>query len=437
MEFKYKTQAELSKMTPENVEAYIAEKRQHELDEAKTTAEETAKAEANAVIDEKIKELKAEAEKANADEKKELDTKIKKLEATQLEIDKSFEDLQKFQKDSTAKNLTFKQSVTAALKEKHEDLKSFYKNQSTTGHGSFEIQVKAAGVVTTGNITPTSAADIFAAQSVDSYSPYAREEIFLEQYLDVGNTELASIPYVDEQPGEGDAAIVAEGSLKPLIDVDYVTSYSQARKVAGRMKATEEALYDYGWLESAMTTTLRRKHDIARQTDLLGNTNGLESIATAFNASILGGVTVVAPQYYDVIAALVAGIANDSEGAYIPNVIFVNTLDNLKKNLTKDGNNNYVMPPFADAQGNVIDGVRVVAKPSLTAGSFIVGDFKNVKLRNLWDYTVRFGWENDDFGKNQITMVGESRYHLYSTTNDRRGIIKGTFADVITALTPA
>ena len=338
--------------------------------------------------------------------------------------------------------LTIKQAIKNALSSKNEDgvskadeLKNWAKKAFETQSGNFSVTIKAPEVTTTGNVTPSTAAGVFAAQSVSSYSPYEREEIFVEQYFDVGSTELASIPFVDEQPGEGDAAIVAEGSLKPLIDVDYVTDYSQARKVAGRMKATEEALYDYGWLESAMTTTLKRKHDIAKQADFLG-ANGLDGIATAFNASILGTVKVVNPQYYDAIAALVAGIANDSEGAYIPNLVFVNTLDNLKKMLIKDGNSNYVMPPFADAQGNIIDGVRIVAKPSIPAGTFVIGDFKNVKLRNLWGYTVRFGWENDDFGKNQITMVGESRYHLYATTNDKRGIIKGALADVITAITP-
>lgn len=388
-------------------------------------------------LKESFKDFDSEKFKNQSEEVEKLNKSIEALQTAQKNIDKSMEDLGKATKREVLPNLSFKQTVAKALKEKHEDLKKFYKANESVQSGSFEVQVKAAAVTTTGNITPTGAADIYAAQSVDSVSEYERGDIFLEQYLDAGSTELASIPYVDESPGEGDAAIVAEGSLKPLIDVDYATSYSQARKVAGRMKATEEALYDYGWLESAMTNTLKKKHDIARQNDLIGATNGIESLATAFNASILGGVKVVSPQYYDCIAALVAGIANDSEGYYIPNVIFVNTLDNLKKVLTKDANNNYVMPPFADAQGNIIEGVKVVARPSLTAGSFIIGDFKNVKLRNLWGYTVRFGWENDDFGKNQITMVGESRYHLYATTNDKRGIIKGTFADVITALTPA
>ncbi|WP_438423130.1 phage major capsid protein [Aquimarina macrocephali] len=392
-----------------------------------------------AATPEQVQEAKDALEEYKKEAIKELENFVKSedFEKVKTELKEANKEISSLKEGNNPKGvIDFKSAVSEALKEKHNEIKEFFKKNEAARSGSFEFRIKAPAVVATGNVTPTGAADIYAAQSVSGVSPYARTEMFLEQYLDVGNTDLASIPYVDEQPGEGDAAIVAEGSLKPLIDVDYVTAYSQPRKVAGRMKATEEALYDFGWLESAMTNTLKKKHDIARQNDLIGATNGINSIATPFNAAILGGVTVTNPQYYDAIAALVAGIANDSEGYYMPNVVFVNTLDNLKKMLTKDGNDNYIMPPFADAEGNIIEGVRVVAKPSIAAGTFVIGDFKNVKLRNLWGYTVRFGWENDDFGKNQITMIGESRYHLYATTNDRRGIISGNLADVVTAITP-
>ena len=432
--FKELSVDDIAKLSEEDQVKYFADK-------AENQNQEMAK---------KMKTMIEEAQKNNIGEK-ELKNQLDDLAKKQKEsreseikaIKEHFEKITKTQGEALrkltdnpngAQKVTFSGAVKKALKDNHAKLSEWYKGNAT-GSGGFEIQIKAPGVTSTGNITPTDAAAVYAAQNVDGINAYQRGDIFLEQYLDVGTTQLASIPYVDEMPGEGDAAITSEGSLKPLIDTDYETKFSTARKIAGRMKATEEALYDFGWLESAMTNTLKKKHDIARQNDLIGNTNGLESIATDFNAAILGTVKVANPQYYDAIAALVAGIANDSEGYYVPNVVFVNTLDNLKKQLTKDENKNYVMPPFADGNGNIIDGVRVVARPSITAGNFIVGDFKNVKLRDLWGYTVRFGWENDDFSKNQITMIGESRYHLYATTNDKRGIIKGALADVITALT--
>ena len=361
------------------------------------------------------------------------------------ELEKANLELVQFNEKGNAKGgfSTLKEAMDAELNEKQEsgktkfeEFKEFVKEGFKNGSGgNFEFTVKAPETVTTGNVGTITPEGIYAAQSVNMVSEYPRTEIFLEEYLDVGSTNLASIPYVDELPGEGDAAIVAEGTLKPLIDVDTQINFSQARKVAGRMKATEEALFDYGYLKSLMTGTLKRKHDIAKQADLLGAANGLTSFATPFNAAILGGVTVPNVQHYDAIAALVAGIVNSSFGIYVPNVIFVNTLDNLEKMLSKDLEGNYIMPPFADNMGNIVSGVKVVAQPSIPIGTYIVGDFKNVMLRKMWEYTVRFGWENDDFSKNLITMVGESRYHLFINENDKRGLIAGTFADLFTALT--
>ena len=364
----------------------------------------------------------------------------KDFDTVKDQVEKMAKDLEEANKEilaltengGSAKATTFKQAVSEEIKSKHDDFLKFYESQKTIGSGSFEFVIKAPETVTTGNFTPTTAADVYAQQSVSGYSEYLYGNIFLDQYLDVGETELASIPFVDEVPGEGDFEIVAEGGLKPLIDVDFVIDYSRPRKAAGAMKATEEVLSDVKWMESAMTGTLKKKHDNFKQGDVLA---ALTGFATPFNATILGGVKVTAPQYYDMMAALAAGVSNSSEGNYTINLILVNTLDNLKKQLTKDGDGNYVMPPFADANGNIISGVRVQAHPKVPIGTYIAGDMRNVKVRNLWGYTVRFGWENDDIRRNLITMIGESRYHIYCTTNDKRGIITGTFADLETALT--
>jgi len=425
------TQDEFDKKTPAEIGQLHSEYNSKQFKELRDEMAKAATPEQIKAVSDKLGEF----EKSIAETSKGYASKedVTKLVSDLKDANAEIKAIRDGGKDS--KPQSFHSAIKEALSENHDALKQFLAGNKN-GIGSFSIEVKAPAVTTSANVNPSgTATGAFAAQSVSSVSEYARNEIFVEQYLDTGETDKETVPYVDEQPGEGDATIVAEGALKPLIDVDYVTSFSQARKVAGAMKATKEALNDYGWLQSAMEKTLRRKHDIARQNDVIGATNGLLSIATVFNPTILGGVKVTAPQYYDAIAALVAGIANSSEGAYTPNVIFVNTLDNLQKMLSKDANNNYIMPPFADANGNIIEGVRIVAKPSLAAGDFIIGDFKNVVLRNLEGYNVSFGWENDDFRRNQITMLGESRYHLYATTNDRRGIIKGSFADVITALT--
>jgi hypothetical protein len=339
------------------------------------------------------------------------------------------------QKGNTVPNgeVSFDQSVSNTLTEKHEEIKDFVANKSKGGW--LDIQVKVPELITSGNITTAVTPDNYAGSQATTYDPFLRDEIFIEQYFDVGSTDMPSLPYVNEEAGEGDAEIVAEGGLKPLIDADFNVKYSTAKKVAGRMKASEESLSDFKWLQAAMTTTLKRKHDIARQNDLLG-VNGIAGLATPFNSALLTGLATLIqnPQKYDAIVALQTAITVQSEGVFKPNVIFVNNIDSLDMKLEKDDDNNYLTAPFVSADGTVIDGIRVVAKPTIPVGDFIIGDFKNVNLRNVWEYMIRFGYENDDFSKNLITMIGESRYHLYITDNEKRAIISGTFDDVIAAL---
>lgn len=385
--------------------------------------------------------------------KKENGTVIEGL-ATKAEVEKAVNDLKEAQaeiaslkeKGTSTESTSFDEVIGNALKENHDGLKAFVTEKQKGGY--FSIDIKAAGTTTTANITTATPPTNFGATMTNNVSDYIRSEIFVEPYLSVGSTDLPSIPYVDETAGEGDAAMVAEGGLKPLIDADYAVKYSQAKKVAGRMKASEEALSDFKWLQGKLTTTLKRKHDIARQANILtgdgtgANLLGIESMATAFSSGMLGTLADSFPvagstgeaNNYDVIACIVNAIITQSEGTFIPNVAFVNNIDALTMKLTKDGEGRYLLPPFMDANGNMISGVRLVEQPSLTSGTFIIGDLKNVNLDNVWGYTVRFGWENDDFSKNLITIIGESRLHLYISENDKRGIIKGTFADVKAAL---
>lgn len=326
---------------------------------------------------------------------------------------------------------TFNTAIKDAFSENYEQIKEFIKNKNG---GSLEIAVKAPDVIGTPNIA-TTAEGVYAASQLNTYDPFLRDDIYLEQYFDVGRTNKPSLPYMTELMGEGDAALVAEGDLKPLIDVDFEIKYSQTKKPAGSMKINDEAADDFPWLLDAARNTLKRRHDIARQNILLDNTDGVRSMASPFNAALLTGIQVQSPQKYDAICALATAISVQSEGVFMPNVVFINNIDLLEMKLTKDGENNYLIPPFKSADGAEIGGIRLVARPTIPLGEFIIGDMRNVKLRNYKDYFVTFGWENDDIRRNRFTMIGESRFHFYVSANEARGIISGTFADVITAIT--
>lgn len=385
-----------------------------------------------ATTEDEVKGLIEENQKETNKTLKELKDLLKKQGETITEI--------KARGNANGQPLTFEKAVENALKERYEDLKEFV-NSKARG-GEFEIEIKLPAPITTGNTTVTGTTPAnYGATQVTSISEVPTHQPFIEDFLTVGNTDQPSIPYVDEIPGEGDAGIVAEGSLKPLIDAKYKTEFSQAKKIAGRMKVSDEALSDFKWLLGAITGRLKRKHDIARQNAILNGDasagmNGIVSLAPAFNPAILGALanTMTNPNHYDVLATVISVIEAQSEGNFVPNLVLMNTMDALAMKLTKDNQGRYLLPPFITKDGKQIEGVQVVTKPFINQGEFVVGDFKLVNLYNVWTFKVLIGMENDDFGKNMRTLIGESRLHLYLTQNDRRAFVKGTFANVITAL---
>ena len=419
------------------------------MDEVQKTAEainkklealETAQKEASTKTEVKAAQDAIEAFKNENAEALKAFAKVADIDAANKKVDELQSDmtsLMESMKNSNKQPMNFSEAVKNALtEEKFNEIKNHVASKSKGGWLELEV-IKAVGNIGLANGVDTSAPTNYATSISNSYSPYTYGDQFVEQYLTVGSTDLGNVAYVNESAGEGDATIVAEGGLKPLIDADFNTKFSAAVKVAGRMKASEESLSDYKWLMSAIEGKLKGSHDRARQANVLTK---IISSATSFNASLLTGFTKLAlgkSTLYDAIAAVVATIAVESQGVFIPNVAFVNTIDALQMKLQKDSSGNYVLPPFMDASGRMIDGVMVIAKPQITAGTYVIGDLKNINLLNVWGYSVRIGWEDDDFSKNLVTMLGESRYHVYITDNDKRGIVTGTFAAVKTAIESA
>ena len=56
---------------------------------------------------------------------------------------------------------------------------------------------------------------------------------------------------------------------------------------------------------------------------------------------------------------------------------------------------------------------------------------------NIRDYvglSITFGWVNDDFQKNQVTMVGEKRLLAYIKSNYKTAFVKGAYKTIKEAI---
>lgn len=434
--FVYKTDAQLEAMSAAERDTYATDKRAYE-----SKLQKEAIAEAN-------KTLKTELTLA---QKNEIATQVEAMKTglgiTKEQFNEFKEDLRIIKENPNAINGNGNFDLMAAIEDGLKTLLPTIKEKSNaSGKNGFEVELTVKAPITMGNgaVTASGAIPIaYVAQDINTYAEDVRAQEYILQFLSKGSTSKASIQYVDKSPTEGTMAITAEGALKPLISISYVIRYSQARKMAGRTKISEEALDDLPFIMSAIRNELAYQHAIGIQGDIF-------TVVSAFAPSFVAGAladTTTAPTNYDAIRAAIYAVKIQSKGKYIPNAVLVASSDVYSMGASKDTTNQYVFPPFVMPDGSTISGVRMVEVSdgvSVPAGTFIVGDWKKLHFENYKTFTVRIGQGIQgsataanivsDFESNMYTLIGESRYHLWIYENEKTAFIKTTFAAVKTAI---
>lgn len=405
-----------------------------------TTPEEMAQD-----INTKIDAIKSEVSNAVTKEQfTALETKIEALKENEVSATNktAIEELQEavnVLKDNNVNRKevfkSFEQQVAEQLEANRDALKALKGNANAS-----DVVIKVVGTQTTGNITlPSATPAAYSYQNDLALIPAPDLIPFVQNWTDNGTTDRVSLAYVDEVSQEGDAAFIGEGIVKPLIDIDYEIRYSAAKKVAGKIKVSEEALDDIPFMQSEINRKLRQRHDLALQDGILNgdgtgaNLTGITDVAAAFAAGGLA-TSVDDAQNYDVIVATYNQILVTSDSNYIPNAVFVHPTDATLMKLTKDVDGNYIMPPFTSESGDMVNNVRVVQNTKIPVGFFLMGDFTKAHVRTYKDYTVRVGYTGDDFEKNLVTILGESRVHLWISENEKIAFVYDEFATAKTAL---
>lgn len=439
--FKYKNDEELGKMSAEERNTYAEEKRTYEKDLQDKAIEKAIKESATAKDGEIQKAIKAVIDGLEKEESG----------ISKAEFDEVVEKLNQLQETSETaeKNTDLFETIEKGLKLVMPKLKELAEKNSSSGNPfSMEVNVDKAAV----NMLTTAFAN---AQSVTTPVSYVYQRDFAGPAEDVraieyilslvsrGNTNKATLAIVDKVATEGTMEITAEGALKPLLSFSFVTKYSTAKKIAGRIKISEEALDDLPWLMSMIRSELMYQHSIALQANVLAAVN---TIAPSFVAGSLAGTTV-SPSNWDAVRAAIFAVKIASKGRFIPNGVLMASADIYEMGATKDKNDNYVIPPFVLPDGSRIEGVRIIEVSdgtSLTTGNIIVGDWRKLHLDNYKGFTVRIGQGIigsataanivSDFEANMYTVIGESRFHIWNFTNEVSAFLKGSLASIKTAI---
>lgn len=387
-------------------------------------------------LPELVEKLKSAVTKAELKELADKLTALKMEEVKEIVISLQTE-LTALKENPTkqAKGKSIREQIKSQLESRKEEWAKFIKSGS--GNFAFELDFKAAGTMLESDHITADTRYLPQPEFTPGYVDLVRNKPFLESYSNSSGTSSPRIVWVEKVNADGQCAFIAEGAVKPLIDFDWKTNTSVAKKVADKIKVSTEMLEDIDFMAAAIQNELRYQVDIVTDEQLLSGAGGdsLTGLTSVAGGYVLATITTANANNSDAIRAAIAQIASLNFSA---NYAFVNPIDAANMDLTKaDDSGVYMLPPFTSADGRVIAGVRVVESNQIPVGDVLVGDMTKFIIRNYKPFTATMGWVNDDFEKNLVTVIGERRLHSYVPDNHTGAFVYDSFATIKAALAPA
>lgn len=254
-----------------------------------------------------------------------------------------------------------------------------------------------------------------------------RIEPTLWDYLTKGRTNKEMYFWVNKKvpASSGAAAFIGPGVAKPGVSFTFEIEASNAKKIAVSLKAATEMLDDVdgmtSYIQAELSYQLKSKLNDTLMSGAVSSTSpaGVQTFSLPFTTS---GLSTTNPNNWDCVRALVAQIRR----AYIksPVVVFMSPIDVANMDMEK-----------AISQGQYMIARQVPGAVIVEDNNIAVGYVQAIAV-DLWknliykDFTMTFGWENDDFTKNLVTVVAEMRLHSFHSANDAAGFIYDDLADI-------
>lgn len=292
----------------------------------------------------------------------------------------------------------------------------------------YELALKTPATMTiSGNITGA-ANTLPVPQLQPGYNPYLWNPATFLDYANLGTTNSARISFVDEVSPAGTPTSKTEGQAKELIDVDLLTTISDAVKIPAIMKVTDEMLEDVNFIGTLITRNLVDRVRLASSTNIYNAIAGTSGILTAVDSSLAGlGGTLANIWQLVTAASITLNKVNQ-----VCTHVFLNPTDYARLLLLKgDADRGIVITPTQ----TTVNGIIIVPTNSINVDTYLAANYSKLNVFTYKSLTVEQGWENDDFTKNLRTFRGEWRFHRYIQPNDANAFLLGGVTTDLTTLT--
>jgi HK97 family phage major capsid protein len=298
--------------------------------------------------------------------------------------------------------------------------------------GGHKAELKPFVVKLNSPMTPSNTFNSSAYLPIPEFLPGAVEIVRVQptfaDYLNWGRSSSATLVWVNKKNPEGAAGFIGPGVAKPGVSLELATETSVAKKIAVSSKVATELLEDIegfaSYIQLEMRYQLRIKLNAELMTGTVSSTvpAGIQTISTTYT---LSGVATTDPNNWDAIRAAVAQLR--SGNLVGPVTVFVNPVDKANMDLTKAQSQGQLFQP-ADP------GATIVEDNNIAVGYFQAAILPYYQVRIYKDFSVAFGWEDDDFTKNLVTSIAEMRIHQFFSENHTGAFIYDTFDNVKTAI---
>jgi HK97 family phage major capsid protein len=198
----------------------------------------------------------------------------------------------------------------------------------------------------------------------------------------MGANSNGVIRYWQEASQTDNAAPVAESAVIPESAITWEEILLPLRKIGDSMRVSREALEDVSFISAEIRNfSLKNVELQLDEQALLGdgtgqNFSGVDLVAPNWAAGAFGGLFGTAASIYDVISTGLVQIANAGQNSvFVPNAIVMNPTDAELMRLTKDADNNYIMPSWLSVDGMAVRGVRIIESQLVPQNQAYIGDF--------------------------------------------------------------
>lgn len=261
-------------------------------------------------------------------------------------------------------------------------------------------------------------------QEIKGYNLYIK---MIRELFSVSTTTLNSVDLPSEKSTtDNGTAVQTEGSALGTSDLLVDKTNLKVVTIGANVTMSKDSLDDLpamsAWINKRLTDRLTKAENAQLIT---GTTYGIYTVAPVADPT---NWDISNANYWNILTAAIGEVLYQ-KNAY-PSAILLNPRDLFNKLLAATTSYGFLNPnAIFNGLPVTVAGVPVFASETITAGTFLLGDFSNAFIFQREAPMITFGYNSDDFEKNNISVKVTER--LASGTDLSSCFLKGTLATVL------